>query len=180
MTDEFQDSPQLPNRATQGGPGGTKYGYSWYYRAAVLLWLRANGYPDNHGLLTQVHQETGIGRATLVRWWANREQYIGDASDIGSFVETVTKDMITVQITALMRDVLDNLADPDKLRSASAAQLAVVFGILADKLALLSGAPTQRIAFSAELAQAPPWTPEDDADARPALPDPGDDDTDGD
>jgi hypothetical protein len=107
--------------------------------AGALLILEAAGYPDKHGAMTAAVKATRINDQTLRRWW-NRE----NGQEIQQVVAQKRGDLIDA-----IRDELWSILDEAETArgAASYRELLTAFGILVDKLQLLTGKATERTEF---------------------------------
>jgi len=90
--------------------------------------------------ISRVAKEVGIEPNTAKRIAARLD---GDLQLLKREVEDVAIEDITKRFGTLTRDALDHITT-DKLKAATAQQLAVIAGIAGDKFQLFRGAPTSR------------------------------------
>lgn len=111
--------------------------YSDDFRASAVLMLQAAGYPDESGALTRVAARVGVPHQTLSRW----------ARGVGN---PPPHEMVQIKKEDLEKLILKEAHAifefmPDAREVANYRELATAFGILIDKLQLLTGEPTQRV-----------------------------------
>lgn len=111
--------------------------YTDDFRANAVVMLQAEGYPDKKGALTRIATQLKVPARTLSRWFNHENNPPPDIivkKKRGDLVERIN-------------DELDSILDaftgvrPD----ASYRDLATSFGIMVDKLQLLTGKPTGRV-----------------------------------
>jgi transposase-like protein len=105
--------------------------YSDEERAEALAALDANG-----GNLSRTARQTGVPRITL-RQWAQ-----GRVAPGVSVLRQVKKADLAQRMEDLAHALLDDLARPNRLASASVQQAATALGIAVDKMRLLRNEPT--------------------------------------
>lgn len=110
-----------------------KRSYSDNEKAAALLTLESNG-----GNLSRTSRELNIPITTLVDW--RNGHVIPEVSDIRNENRTPLVERLMAELTAAL-----NLL-PDKRNDASYSDLMRGVGILTDKVQLLSGRDTERVA----------------------------------
>ncbi len=109
--------------------------YTDDFRANAVVLLQAEGYPDKKGALTIIANRLEVPARTLSRWF-NKEQNAPPDQLVnekkGDLVESIHNELYNI-LFAMTH------ARPD----ANYRDLGTVFGIMADKLQLLQGKPTQ-------------------------------------
>lgn len=114
--------------------------YDDKFRASAIAMLEAAGWPDEKGALTRVAKHLGMPLATLSRWAKEKN------NPPPTEVVTEKKGDLTALIDTEIRAIFGDM--PSARANAPYNHLAIAFGILADKLQLLSGGPTQRTEVS--------------------------------
>jgi hypothetical protein len=120
--------------------------YDDKFRASAVVMLRAAGYPDKKGALTDVAKHIGVQPRVLSRWFTGEQNPPPD--QVVSEKATELKDMLDAELAALFG------AMPAARAEATYRDLGVVGGILMDKKLLLEGKPTDRVAIQNELTDA--------------------------
>jgi hypothetical protein len=111
--------------------------YTDEQRGIYLLQLEAAGYPDNEHAPWRVAKQKGAPHGnTLKRWWRANQPHLTKV------VQQKKPDLIQA-IKEEMQDILGDM--PDARKDASYRDMAVAFGILAEKYQLLTGGPTANI-----------------------------------
>jgi len=113
--------------------------YDDKFRASAIVMLQAAGWPDEKGALTSVAKHLGIPLATLSRWAKEKN------NPPPTEVVTEKKGDLTALIDTEIRGIFGEM--PNARKDAPYNHLAIAFGILADKLQLLTGGPTERTEF---------------------------------
>jgi hypothetical protein len=101
-----------------------------------LLMLQASCYPDMRGGLMQTAQKLGIPERTLRRWHRNESNPTPDNVVEEKRIDFVAA--IRAEITAILG------AMENERSEASYRELGTVFGIMVDKMQLLTNQPTSR------------------------------------
>lgn len=123
-------------------------------QAVALAYLKAAGYPDRRGSLKEAARHTGISENQLRRWFR------GENSPPSTNLVTEKVFDLTTAINEELAHIFNAMGNVRE--DASYKDLGTVAAIFTDKLQLLTGKPTARIATVAEeLAE----TPEDERDA---------------
>jgi len=112
--------------------------YSDDYRATALLLLEGQGYPDAQGALQSVADHLSIPRSTLRGWWTREHNPV--PAQVRHIKKREIVDLIREEIYKALES-LDNTRD-----FASYKDTTTSIGILVDKLQLLEGKPTERVA----------------------------------
>ena len=107
-------------------------------RATYVAMLVAEGYPTRVGALLKVSSFAGIHTNVLRRWWK------GTQNPPPTQLVIQKKAEIGERIEGIVHQVLDLL--PDALELADARELITALGVSVDKLQLVKGHPTERIA----------------------------------
>jgi transposase-like protein len=117
----------------------TRNQYSDDFRAGAILLLEGQGYPERHGALAAVSRDLHVPVSTLRGWW-NRTRN-PEPAQVRNLKKQDLKEIIRAEIHAALGEGLEYTRDEAtyKERVTSAA-------ILIDKLQLLEGEPTARIA----------------------------------
>ena len=106
-------------------------------RGIYLLQLEAAGHPDNEHAVWQVAKQKGAPHGTtLKRWWRANQPHL-------SKIAQQKKPDLIQAIREEMELILGDM--PDARQDASYRDMAVAFGILAEKYQLLTGGPTANI-----------------------------------
>lgn len=111
--------------------------YDDEFRASAVLMLEAAGYPEQkERALGQVSKNLKVPRSTLQGWFS------GQHNAPPPKIRRETK----INLIQAIRDELAAIFDamPGKRDEAHYRELAIAFGILVDKLQLLTGEPTWR------------------------------------
>jgi len=108
-------------------------------RATYVAMLVAEGYPTRVGALLKVSSFAGIHTNVLRRWWK------GTQNPPPTQLVIQKKAEIGERIEGIVHQVLDLL--PDALELADARELITALGVSVDKLQLVKGHPTERIAI---------------------------------
>lgn len=110
--------------------------YTDEFRASAVLMLEAAGYPDKEGALTKVAKHLGMPYQTLSRW--AREKNNPPPPEL---VHNKKIDLIA-GIKNELSFIFDEMGKTRQ--DAEYRELATAFGIMVDKLQLLTGQPTER------------------------------------
>lgn len=109
--------------------------YDDKFRASAVVMLQAAGYPGTKGALRRVATHLKMPESTL-HSWAN------GSNPAPSDIRCEKKEDLTGYILAELGAILGEM--PNARSEASFRDLAVAFGIMTDKLQLLTGEPTDR------------------------------------
>lgn len=111
--------------------------YTDDFRASVVLMLKAAGYPDKKGSLTQVANRVKAPARTISRWYKKENNPPPDI-----LVKEKSGEMVD-RLDHIGRLLLDEMesAIPD----APLRELATAYGITFDKHQLLTGGPTDNM-----------------------------------
>ncbi len=107
--------------------------------AGAVLLLEAAGYPDRRGAMEEVCKATGINDNTLRNWYTRERRTIDPRVEGRKRAEIV--DALGDLQDKLIRKLSEKLED----NSASLRDIAIAFGIVSDKRALLLGHATQNV-----------------------------------
>jgi hypothetical protein len=110
--------------------------YTDEFRANATLMLEAAGYPDAIGAMTRVANHLGVPRSTLKGWYDFTRNPPPPEMRREKKLDLIQA--IKDEISAILGDM------PNARMDAQYRELATAFGILVDKLQLLSGEPTER------------------------------------
>lgn len=125
-------------KTTGTGSGtGLHDSYTTEYRAAAIVLMQAEGWPQERGAIARAARTLGIPAATLASWG---EQEMSDwhaKRAEGEKIRQAKRREIIEQIETALLQILPSLVD--SIEGASLRDKAVAVGILADKLAILSG-----------------------------------------
>lgn len=110
--------------------------YTDEFRASAVLMLEAAGYPDKEGSLSKVARHLQVPYQTLSRW--AREKNNPPPPEL---VQNKKIDLIA-GIKNELACIFDEFGNTRQ--DAEYRELATAFGILVDKLQLLTGEPTER------------------------------------
>lgn len=121
--------------------GKKRYDQEFVEKAIVLL--EANGYPDRRGALKETAIEVGLPNSTgtLARWYYGQDRL------------DVTEEMIQgqrIELKTIIEEQVYAIADrmPIALETTkNARDVAVAFGIMFDKLRLITGESTANISI---------------------------------
>lgn len=113
--------------------------YSDDFRASAILMLRANGYPERRGALMETANHLGISHQLLGRWF--RHESNPPPQKIVQIKMTDIVEMLRLEVARAIQALPEALPDADYL------DIGKVMGIMIDKLQLLSGEATERIAY---------------------------------
>ena len=114
--------------------------YTDEFRASTVLMLQAAGYPDQKGALARVSNKVGVAHSTISRWFnANRNP---PPSKLVREKKIDLVEAIRQELEGILHDM------PGARQDAGYRELATAFGIMVDKLQLLSGKPTERPEFT--------------------------------
>ena len=108
--------------------------YSDDDKAVALAYLRAAGYPDRDGALTDAARHTGISGQQLRRWFR------GENSPPNDNIVTQKEFELHTALSAELEHILDAMGNVRE--DASYKDLATALGIITDKVRLLEGKPT--------------------------------------
>jgi len=110
--------------------------YTDEFRANAVLMLEAAGYPDSDGALARTSRHLQVPHSTLRRWYWKTQNPPPS--------EMVQKKKIDLR--AAIREEIEGILDymGYAREDADYRALGTVFGIMVDKLQLLSGEPTAR------------------------------------
>lgn len=108
--------------------------YTDEFRASAVLMLQGAGYPDTVGSLAAVSARVGVAGTTLRRWFTKEQNPPPDK--IVAIKKEDLADLILKEAHAILKDM------PDARQDASYREMATAFGIMVDKLQLLTGEAT--------------------------------------
>lgn len=109
--------------------------YTDAFRATAVAALIADGYPEREGALSKVAKAFNLHARTLQRWADDVQSAPPD--DLVTQKKAGMADLIEKEIY----EVLDLM--PEKRERANYSQLAIVLGVLIDKMRLLRDLPTE-------------------------------------
>jgi hypothetical protein len=107
------------------------------FKAAAVVLLQTNGYPDVPGALKRTAQALGANERTLSRW-ANEHQSAPTATSI-----TAVKKELDQRLENIAHLMLDHVEKPDVHGKMTGQQAMVAAGIAVDKMRLLRNLPTE-------------------------------------
>lgn len=113
--------------------------YSDDYRASAVIMLQAAGYPERRGALMEVANHLGVSHSLIRRWHQHSQN-----PPPSKMVQIKKDDIILLlkkQLVAAIREL------PNALPDAPYFDIARSIGIIVDKLQLLEGEPTERLAL---------------------------------
>ena len=111
--------------------------YDDEFRASAVLMLEAQGYPERLGAMSQVAKALNVPARTLRRWFKKQSNPPPDR---------VVRRQKGELVDAILDEVWNVLGEmPAAREDASYRELGTVFGILVDKVQLLSGKATERL-----------------------------------
>lgn len=108
--------------------------YTDEFRASAVLMLEAAGYPDTKGALEKVSGHISVPGSTLHRWFHAKQ------NPPPSELVSEKKIDLVASIKTELAHIFDEFGNTRK--DAEYRELAVAFGILVDKMQLLSNKPT--------------------------------------
>lgn len=117
--------------------------YTDEFRANAVVMLQGAGYPDIEGGLTRVAKHLGVPRETLRRWYLSKQN--PPPPELVTEKKANLQDLLRKEIEAALNDM------PSARQDAGYRDMGTVLGILIDKLQLLDGKATERLAIEDEL-----------------------------
>ncbi len=107
--------------------------------AGAVLLLEAAGYPDRRGALLEVSKATNINDETLRTW------YTKERRTVDPHIQERKRAEIVDALGELQEKLIRKLSEKLEDNSASLRDIAIAFGIVSDKRALLLGNATQNV-----------------------------------
>jgi len=108
--------------------------YTDEFRATCVIMAQAEGYPERMGALSRAARKCGVSHQTLGRWV--RAEYNPPPRKTVQVKKEAIIENIKAELWAIFGDMIDARQD------ANYRELGTVFGILTDKMQLLTGEPT--------------------------------------
>lgn len=114
--------------------------YSDEFRAQAVATVRAEGWPDQVGVVPRVSEQLGIPKRSLYRWLR------GDSNPPPANLVTEKEEELSELFEREIRAAFE--AAGVKREEAKYRDLMIGIGIATEKLQLLRGEPTERLSFA--------------------------------